>query len=160
MGGPGEESETRISHPKKAAFLAAYATCGVISRAATASGINRHCHCRWIEEDPEYARAFADAHEEAIDVLEGEARRRAFEGLVRYKFHQGKPILDPKTGEPYYELEYSDTLLIFLLKGARPEKYRERMDIHGQIEGQAVIVESIIAKRGDAATPGASGVSG
>lgn len=30
---------------------------------------------------------------------------------------------------PYVEHEYSDTLLIFLLKGAMPKKYRENVDI-------------------------------
>jgi hypothetical protein len=51
---------------------------------------------------------------------------------VRYKFlKNGKPIVHPVTHEPYYELEYSDTLLIFLLKGIRPEKYRERFEHSG-----------------------------
>jgi uncharacterized protein YbjQ (UPF0145 family) len=149
----------KIVHPKKAAFLAAYAVCGVIGKAADASGVGRNCHARWME-DEDYAKAFSDAQEQAVEVLEAEARRRATDGLVRFKFHQGEPVKHPVTGEPYYELEYSDTLLIFLLKGARPEKYRERMDIHGQIEGAASIVETIIPRRGDESASVASGVPG
>lgn len=34
-------------------------------------------------------------------------------------------------GAPYYEHEYSDTLLIFLLKGAMPEKYTKRVELRG-----------------------------
>ena len=52
--------------------------------------------------------------------------RRAKDGLVKYKFKRdGTPLEHPVTGEPYYELEYSDTLLIFLLKAARPHKFRD-----------------------------------
>lgn len=43
------------------------------------------------------------------------------DGLV-VKDKDGKPEL-----VPYVEHEYSDTLMIFLLKGARPEVYRETM---------------------------------
>lgn len=39
---------------------------------------------------------------------------------------KGKPIMEPVM-VPYQEHEYSDTLLIFLLKGNRPEKYSERI---------------------------------
>jgi len=36
-------------------------------------------------------------------------------------------------GRPYFEHSYSDTLLAMLLKGARPEKYRERMELRGAL---------------------------
>lgn len=120
-----------IRHPKKRAFLAAYAQCGNVTQAAEAAGIPRSLHYKWLEQEgPEgdaYREAFAQAQEEAADRLEAEARRRAVEGVVRYRFTKdGDPIRHPVTGEPYYELEYSDTLLIFLLKAARPEKYADR----------------------------------
>jgi hypothetical protein len=96
------------------------------------------------DEDAGFAQAWQDALEESADLLEQEARRRAYEGVQRLKFDrgklitipvldtEGKPVLDgeglPLT-QPYVEHEYSDTLLIFLLKGIRPEKYRERTDV-------------------------------
>ncbi len=119
----------KIPHHKKAAFLAAFAECGTITRAALAAKVDRTSHTRWLEADPEYAKAFADASDQAADKLEDEARRRAHDGLLRMKFHQGEPIIDPRTQKPYYEFDYSDTLLIFLLKGARPTKFRENKDI-------------------------------
>ncbi len=79
-------------------------------------------------EGEAYREAFEEAQEMACDAFEYEARRRAIEGVKRFKFHNGKPIIDPETGQPYFEYEYSDTLLIFLLKGAMPEKYRERFE--------------------------------
>lgn len=87
---------------KKAAFLAAYARQGNISGAAKAAGIDRVTHYRWLV-DPVYAQAFQEAGEDAIDSLEAVARERAFAG--------------------------SDVLLIFLLKAARPARYRERVDV-------------------------------
>jgi hypothetical protein len=48
--------------------------------------------------------------------LEDEAVRRAYEGVERPVFQGGKQVGVVR--------EYSDTLLIFLLKALRPEKYR------------------------------------
>jgi len=52
------------------------------------------------------------------DALEDEAIRRAHDGTMKPVFHGGK-----KVGEVR---EYSDKLLIFLLKGCKPEKYAVR----------------------------------
>lgn len=106
---------------KKAAFLAAFAQFGTITHAAKAADIGRQTHYDWVRNDPEYAKAFDDAGDQAIDALEREARRRAIEGTEEPVFHNGK-IVDTIR-------RYSDTLLIFLLKGARPSKYRERVDV-------------------------------
>jgi len=84
---------------KQAAFLAAFAECGNVTRACEIAKVGRRTHYNWLE-DPDYEAAFSDAENQAVDALEGEARRRA--------------------------LESSDTLLIFLLKSRRPELYRER----------------------------------
>lgn len=127
----------RTAQRKKAAFLAAFRECGNISRAARESDVPRTMHYLWME-DEEYVAAFRQAEEEAADHLEEEARRRAVDGLRRLKFFKGAPIIDPDTQEPYYELEYSDTLLIFLLKGVRPDKFRDRHEITGK-DGKALI---------------------
>lgn len=63
-----------------------------------------------------------------LDVvsLEAEAVRRASEGTLKPTgWHKGEP-----SG---YIREYSDILLIFLLKGAKPEKYAERVQIRGAL---------------------------
>ena len=127
---------------KQKAFLAAYASCGNISKAATLAKVHRSQHYLWLE-DAEYAADFASAHEQACDVLEMEARRRAIEGVNEPVVYQGRltyePLLDkhgrvkkdPETEGILYSKtpltvrKYSDVLLIFLLKGARPDKYRD-----------------------------------
>ena len=48
-------------------------------------------------------------------------------------------MIDPRTKQPYLELDYSDTLLIFLLKGLRPQKYRERYEHTGANGGPIAI---------------------
>lgn len=73
----------------------------------------------WRSENSEFAQQWEIAKEAGVDALEDEARRRAFEGTAKPVFHQG---VECGTIQ-----EYSDTLTIFLLKGARPEKYRERV---------------------------------
>jgi hypothetical protein len=111
---------------KKVGFLAAFAQCGTVTHAAKAAKIHASTHTQWLKTDPEYRKRFLGARRESNEVLEREARRRAIEGTMRLKYHGDKPVIDPRTGEPYLELVYSDLLLIFLLKGSMPQKYRER----------------------------------
>lgn len=108
------------------AFLAAFEETGNISRAAIVAKISRDIHYKWMREpDSDYPERFADAEEVATDSLEAEARRRALEGV-------DEPVGWWK-GEPGGVVKrYSDTLLIFLLKGARPTKYRERFEHMGK----------------------------
>ncbi len=102
--------------PKQRAFLAAYAECGCIRYAARMAKCSRSAHYKWMQ-DAAYAEAFAEAREEACDVLESEARRRAVTGVPKPVYYKGKICGTVR--------EYSDTLLIFLMKGAMPEKYRD-----------------------------------
>jgi hypothetical protein len=123
----------QITHPKKRSFLGAFSETGNVSRAAGIAGITRKTHTNWLKADAVYAEAFDEASEAAADLLELEARRRAHDGVMRVKFHSrsGRPLIDPRTKKFYAEHEYSDTLLIFLLKGLRPDKYREKFEHTG-----------------------------
>jgi hypothetical protein len=105
-------------HPKKRAFLMAYAKMGNITSAAEAAEIARRTHYDWCDADPEYVLAFEQAKEAFADMLEREALRRATEGVEHTVYQGGKAVGKRR--------EYSDTLLIFMLKGERAEKYRER----------------------------------
>jgi len=114
-------------------FLAAYSQNGNVTRAAENAGVGRNTVYGW-RKDPEFEVAFGNAGEEAADLLEEEAWRRARDGLRKMKFNGKEPIMDPDTGKPYLEHEYSDTLLIFLLKGLRPQKYRDNFSFEGNIQ--------------------------
>lgn len=111
------------AHLKKT-FLEGYRRSGNIRAAAEAAGIARRTHYNWIESDPEYAGAFEEAREDAADVLEAAAWKRAVVGVEEPTgWYQGMPGGTVR--------KYSDTLLIFLLKGMRPEKYRDRHELAG-----------------------------
>jgi terminase small subunit-like protein len=92
----------QIQHAKQRAMLAAVAHCLSVTAACAQVGIARETHYQWVRQDPDYAEAVAEARQLGADWLEDVAIARATAG--------DKP---------------SDVLLIFLLKAARPEKYRE-----------------------------------
>ena len=134
----------KIRHPKKRAFLSAFAKLGTVGRAAKLARIDRHTHANWLKEEGEqgdlYRQAFADAMDEAGDIMEAEARRRAVDGVEKPVF--GSLGQGQGSGEIGRVQEYSDTLLIFLLKGARPEKFRDRYGVEiGGPGGQPIAVE-------------------
>lgn len=110
-----------IADHTKRAFLAAYAHTGRLVRAAKAAQCNWRMHYYWLKVDPHYAEKFAEAKQMAGDFLEDEAIRRATEGVTRTIFFKDTPIAE--------ETDYSDTLLIFLLKGAKPEQYKDRFQV-------------------------------
>jgi hypothetical protein len=88
---------------KKRRFLAAFsATAGHLSRAAVAARVHRRTHYRWLQTDQKYKRAFKWVQLEAAQVLEDEARRRAFEGVVKGIYYKGELV--------GYELKYSARL--------------------------------------------------
>ena len=124
---------------RRKAFLAAYRVTASITAAAKACKMQRDIHYRWLDSKP-YREAFDAAKEEAAQTLEDEAVRRALEGdfepnVYRGQFAYAKAdyTKDRKTGElklkrnaqPLGLFKKSDQLIQFLLKGMRPEKYRD-----------------------------------
>ena len=119
-----------IRHAKKRAYLKSLEQSGAITISADAVGINRTTPQAWRATDPDFAIAEQTALNSFADRLEEEAVRRAIEGVRKKKFTaKGDPVFDPETGDQYVEREFSDTLLIFMLKGARPDKYKDRLDV-------------------------------
>lgn len=110
------DSTDRPGHEKRQAFLEAYALVGNVSDAASHAGVARTMHYEWLE-DPQYADDFHHAREQAADRLEREAIRRATAGVEKAVWYKGQQVGT--------ERHYSDVLLIFLLKGLRPEKFRD-----------------------------------
>lgn len=109
----------KILHPKKRAFLAAFSRSGSRTRAAKRARVDRKTHYNWLKEDPDYAQAFAQAEYEAADAIEDSMADLAFDGNV--------------------------TAGIFLLKGLRPEKYRERSEV--KLPGLSDLAERLAAGR-------------
>jgi hypothetical protein len=113
-----------IADPKKRMWMAAYAVTANIREACAAIGICERTAYYWrASPDPAFAEAMKVAEALACDRLEAEARRRAYDGVERPVYQNGRLVGT--------ELVYENTLLMFLLKGMRPEKYRERHEITG-----------------------------
>lgn len=120
--GDGKKRTSRVQPKKEAEFLAVLReTGGNVSRACNAISLTRTRVYEWRTADPLFAAAWDEAVELGTDELEEEARRRAFSGVDEPVFYQGEECGAVR--------RYSDTLLIFLLKGRRPDKYRERVTI-------------------------------
>lgn len=162
---------------RQSAFLAAFALCGRISKAADAAGHERDLHYRWLKDDPDYPALFAEAKARAVDAFEDEAKRRAVEGVFEPTTHQGAfvyPVIgyrrdakgrfDPTkpihSKTPYGVMKLSDRLLEFLLRGAKPETYREArtVEISGPGGGPIALqlVERLNAARKRLAKPEAT----
>src|SRR5678815_3890434 len=88
-------------HQRK--FLASYAMCGSITRAARWAKIDRQTHHAWLKNDPGYPERFEEAKSMALTALEDEMIRRGHEGLRKAVRYKGKVV--------GYETEYSDRLL-------------------------------------------------
>jgi hypothetical protein len=124
-----------IKNPYQQRMLRTLSLTGNVSMAAQAAGIVKQTHYNWIMRDPEYAKQVEMAKEYAADIMEAEAWRRAIAGVT-------KPIMrgDKVVGE---DRVFSDQLLMFLLKGARPEKYRESHKVeHSGIPNQAPVTNN------------------
>jgi hypothetical protein len=145
--------------PKKGAFLAAYVRTASITKAARAARIERQLHYRWLVDDPAYPKQFEAAQREAAQILEDEAIRRAHEGIVKPLTYKGRfqykqrPKRNPdgsyveEHGRKVYEdygaplavREYSDGMMMFLLRGFLPGKYRENSSVELSGPGGAPI---------------------
>lgn len=114
---------TNPTHKKGERLLAALRAGETVTSACQAEHIHRSTYYAWRAADSGFAAQADDAIESGTDVLEDEARRRAIAG--------------------------SDTLLIFLLKARRPEKYRERYTPEGDAKPLEIVVTRRIVRPGD-----------
>jgi hypothetical protein len=89
----------KLQNPKSRRFLRAYSRCGSLTRAAKAAGCSPEAHYSWLRRSVGYPEAYAFASQVAADTLEDIAVQRA----VR------------DGGD--------NRLLMFLLRGIKPQKY-------------------------------------
>jgi hypothetical protein len=122
-------SEVRRSRQlaRQNSFLAAYRLTASIGRSSAVAKVARDAHSHWMRNDPTYRQRFEAVQEDAGQVLEDAAVERALLGVKRMQFYQGRPLRYNR--ELQYEIEYSDSLLLALLKRFMPDKYRERTSV-------------------------------
>lgn len=99
------------------AFLLALMEYPSIKNACEMSGLTYAQVAKLRRDSEDFAAALDEARRMGMDHLEDAAVQRAVRGVEKPVFYQGT--------ECGTVTEYSDTLLMFLLKAERPDKYRE-----------------------------------
>ena len=96
---------------------------GFASRACEVVGLSRHALYKFRRENKEFAAAWDIAVTIGADLFEEECMRRAFDGVDEPVFYQGDVCGHVR--------KYSDHLAGLILRGSKPDKYRERQEITG-----------------------------
>jgi hypothetical protein len=135
---PAERRKRRIAKKDRDKFLEALAAGWAVRHAAKLAG---HGFQRWYElrdDDESFAAAWAEAIEQGTQRLEDEALRRAVDGYDEETFNgEGEMVRRVR--------RYDGALLQTLLKGRRPEVYREGAAV--ELKTPAVFVlESAFAR--------------
>jgi hypothetical protein len=148
MGLPGRKTDEW--HPK---FLRALRRTPVVAWACKSAGVRKNTAYAHRKDNPEFAAEWEEALAEGIGRLEREAFRRAVEGVRKAEYYKGEIV--------GYEREYSDTLMVLLLKSHAPETYREtvRQELTGA-DGGALKIEVQPIDYRDAIAPLAPGPMG
>ena len=118
----GTEKRNRRK-PWRNVFLEAYRKTGIVTVSAKAAGVVPQAVSMAMKRNPEFKAEVDAAGEEAADYLEAAAVQRATR-----------------------EADPSDTLLIFLLKGRRPAKFRDNYRLEHTGADGAPIVPAVAAQ--------------
>lgn len=105
-------SEDEVAALKQAIIERLAATGDTIHASATACGVPIGTLYRWRRADSVFKATLKDAYDAGTDVLEQEAIRRGVHGVEKPVFYQGEEISRIR--------EYSDVLLMFVLKKRNP----------------------------------------
>lgn len=100
--------------------LQEYVKCGVIGLACDRAGVRRRTHYDWLEKHPTYKELYEELKEKFVDGLEEVAINRA--------------------------KEKSDSLLMFLLKAERREKYGDKSDVNLAGQRNAPPIQLVFAE--------------
>ncbi len=118
---PARERRDRASKlMRQRAFLREFRKCGIVGKSCELARMGRSTFDGWMREDERFQRLYAAALDHAADLLEWEARRRAEHGWDEPVFQRG--------GQVGVIRKYSDNLMITLLKGMKPDVYKDRTE--------------------------------
>lgn len=145
-------------------FLRALTETGVARSAAAAAGISTAAVSARRKVDPDFEEAYLQALEDSVDLMDHAARSRALHGVEEPVVYQGQltpvferdadgeVVVDVATGRaiqaknpdgsPKYLTitKFSDTLLMFVLKGNRRRLYGDKTEI-GNIDGKPLVID-------------------
>ena len=129
-----------ITDLKKRAYLEALTKTPSYGEAARLAGISIRTGYNYRHEsDTAFQELLHRARMMGVQRAEDEAWSRGIDGWLEPVYHAGKLVGGKRVK--------SDTMLIFMLKGARPEKYRERYEHSGP--GGAPVLAGLAELTGD-----------
>lgn len=121
----------KMTRDREKKFLSALGRSANVTLAARAAGVSRANLYLRREAEAAFAALWNDAIEQAADRLEREAWRRAVRGVKEPVFFKGEKCgVVPR---------YSDSLLIALLRAARPEKFAVHQNIKSDSTVRTVV---------------------
>ena len=121
-------TQKKVRRSWKPLFLDTLRGTGNVRLAANNAGVARQVVYRARDSSATFRADWDEALEEARELLEAEARRRAAIGVDEPVFYQGQVVGHIR--------KYSDNLLMFLLKAHWPEKFRENVSIDQRVSGR------------------------
>lgn len=106
--------------------------------ASKAAGVARSTAYAWKKDNDDFAEAWKDAVDEALDNLEAEAYRRATEGCDKPIYQKGMLVGTVR--------EFSDTLAIFMLKAKRRDQFGDHVRTEQKVNVTGELALEIAAK--------------
>jgi len=115
---PKENTRVVLARKKRRVFLTVLAKTGRVAEAARSCGFQDTSSLQKFRRDnDDFAEEWDLAIEAAANILEEEAIRRAVEGVLEPIYYKGEIA--------GYKTNYSDALMMFILRGLKPSVYRE-----------------------------------
>ena len=112
---------TRPGRWDRAGFLLCFEYAGTVTAACEMLHVSRTTVYEEKQRNEDFAVAWADVEERSTERMELEAYRRAVLGTTKPMLSAGKIVTTVQ--------EFSDSLLMFMLKARRPERYRENVTV-------------------------------
>jgi hypothetical protein len=114
-------NRTKWTQERAKKFLSALSEGKSVKAACLLIKICRTTAYKWKEENEDFSTSWDQAIEDGTDLLEDEAWRRAVEGVEKpVGFFEGVPST--------YVQQYSDSLLLALLKARRRSKFGDKIE--------------------------------
>ncbi|MCG7851040.1 MAG: hypothetical protein MIO92_00805 [Methanosarcinaceae archaeon] len=121
----------KITPAFKKKFLKLLSETGHVSNSCLALNVSRNEMYRHRRNSPKFEEKWKQALSDAVELLEDEAWRRAYEGIDRAVWYKGTVVGTEKL--------YSDTLLMHRLNAERPDKYHYRQQVDANVTADITV---------------------
>lgn len=130
--GTARKAYVRLDNRGKQTYIDTLRRTGMRAISAQAAGVSVATIIKHLKKDEQFAESCNESLESYRDTIEAEAYRRAVTGFEKGIYYQGVRMDT--------ELQYSDALMQTLLKGNRPEKYRDRLDVDARVIAGVMVI--------------------